>query len=102
VPDPEREGSERVVVFVKPKPGHKAKVTEDGIVKYLSERVAIYAVPKAVGIVDELPLTAVQKVDKKALREIAVALYSRASSGKKSGKKGKMNSRGGRNKRRKK
>lgn len=76
VPDPEREGSERVVVFVKPKSGHKVKITEEGIIKYLSERVAKYAVPKAVGIVDELPLTAVQKVDKKALREMAVALYS--------------------------
>lgn len=76
VPDPEREGSERVVVFVKPRSGHKAKLSEQGIVKYLSERVAKYAVPKAVGIVDELPLTAVQKVDKKALREMAVALYS--------------------------
>lgn len=82
VPDPEREGSERVIVFVKPKSGHKAKITEEGIVKYLSDRVAKYAVPKAVGIVDELPLTAVQKVDKKALREMAVALYARSSVGK--------------------
>ncbi len=91
VPDPAREGSERVVVFVKPKNGHKAKITEESIITYLSDRVAKYAVAKAVGIVDELPLTAVQKVDKKALREKAIALYSRSSAVKKGGKqKGKM------------
>ncbi len=79
VPDPEREGSERVVVFVKLKSGHKSKITPEGIIKYLSDRVAKYAVPKAVGIVDELPVTAVQKVDKKALREMAIALYLSSS-----------------------
>ncbi|MCX7678930.1 MAG: AMP-binding protein [Spirochaetes bacterium] len=78
VPDPEREGSERVVVFVKPKSGHKSKLTEESVIKYLADRVAKYAVPKAVGIVDDLPVTAVQKVDKKALREMAIALYSKA------------------------
>ena len=79
IPDPEREGSERVAVFVKLKDGLEKSVTEDEIKKYLSERVAKYAVPKVVKIVDSIPQTDVHKINKKALREAAAEQFSKQS-----------------------
>ncbi|MDY6820970.1 MAG: AMP-binding protein [Deferribacterota bacterium] len=72
VPDPEREGSERVVVYIQPKEEFKESLTEEEILNFLRERVAKYAVPKKVYIVDKIPLTNVQKVDKKKLRQMNV------------------------------
>jgi long-chain acyl-CoA synthetase len=37
----------------------------------MKDRVAKYAVPKVVKIIDTMPLTEVQKVNKKLLREMA-------------------------------
>lgn len=71
VPDPERPGSERVVVFVQLREGFKGSVTEDEFMDYLKDRTARYAVPRAVIFLDEIPLTEVFKVNKKALRDIA-------------------------------
>ncbi len=87
VPDPEREGSERVVVFVKPKGGKRSKLTGQTVIDYLAERVAKYAVPRVVSIVGDMPLTPVQKVDKKALREMAVKVYAEAKKSKPAGGK---------------
>lgn len=70
VPDPEKEGSERVAVMIQPEDGYKNKITEEEIIKFLREKVAKYAVPKMVLFIDEMPLTEVQKVNKKAIREI--------------------------------
>ena len=95
IPDPAREGSERVVVFVKPKGGRRSRVSEQVVIDYLTERVAKYAVPKAVSIIDEMPLTPVQKVDKKALREMAAEVYAKSAGKKPAGKKAvKKNARG--------
>ncbi len=69
VPDPEREGSERVAVYVQPKFQARHTLTPEEITGYLRERVAKYAVPRFVRIVDELPVTGVHKLDKKALRD---------------------------------
>ncbi|MFW6334413.1 MAG: class I adenylate-forming enzyme family protein, partial [Desulfosalsimonas sp.] len=71
IPDPEREGSERVAVYLQPDSRYKDQILESEIIEYLRQRVAKYAVPRAVRIVDEIPQTEVQKVDKKKLREIA-------------------------------
>ncbi|SCX77098.1 AMP-binding protein [Desulfoluna spongiiphila] len=73
VPDGKREGSERVVICVQPKAGYKNRVTPDEFITFLKERVARYAVPRSVFFVDEMPLTAVQKLDKKKVRELARA-----------------------------
>lgn len=70
VPDPEREGSERVWVFIKLKEEYKGKVSEEDYMEYLKEKVAKYAVPREVVFVDEMPLTEVFKVNKKVLREM--------------------------------
>jgi acyl-CoA synthetase (AMP-forming)/AMP-acid ligase II len=71
IPDPERQGSERVCVFVEPQPGCEADVTEEKVIDYLKKTVPKYAVPKMVRIVEAIPLTEVQKVDKKLLRKMA-------------------------------
>ena len=71
IPDPERQGSERVCVFVEPQNGCERDITEEKIINYLKNSVAKYAVPKVVKIVESLPLTEVQKVNKKLLRQIA-------------------------------
>jgi acyl-CoA synthetase (AMP-forming)/AMP-acid ligase II len=71
IPDPERQGSERVCVFVEAQSGCEKDVTEEKVIEYLKASVAKYAVPKVVRIVDAIPLTEVQKVDKKRLRQMA-------------------------------
>jgi len=71
IPDPERQGSERVCVFIEPQNGCEKDLTEEKIIHYLKNTVAKYAVPKVVRIVDTMPLTEVQKVDKKRLRQMA-------------------------------
>jgi acyl-CoA synthetase (AMP-forming)/AMP-acid ligase II len=72
IPDPEREGSERVIVYLQPKAQYKNQIDEEQIISYLREKVAKYAVPKKVFIVDKIPLTEVQKIDKKQLKQIAL------------------------------
>jgi acyl-CoA synthetase (AMP-forming)/AMP-acid ligase II len=72
VPDGEREGSERVVICVQPKIGYKNRVTADEFIAFVKEHVARYAVPRSVFFVDEMPLTDVQKLDKKKVRELAL------------------------------
>ncbi|MDD5711438.1 MAG: class I adenylate-forming enzyme family protein [Smithellaceae bacterium] len=73
VPDPERPGSERVRVFIEPTPEYRGKITEQEIIDYLSTRIAKYAIPRQVTFLDEMPLTEVQKVNKKFLREMCQA-----------------------------
>jgi acyl-CoA synthetase (AMP-forming)/AMP-acid ligase II len=72
IPDPEREGSERVVVYVQPKMQYKNQIDEKQIIAYLKTKVAKYAVPKNVYIVDEMPTTEVQKIDKKLIKQMAL------------------------------
>lgn len=70
VPDPDRPGSEVVKVFIQLKPEYVGKVNENHYFEYLSQRVAKYARPKSIVIVEEMPLTEVYKVNKKLLREL--------------------------------
>jgi len=65
-------------VVVKPFPPFLEKLTAKDVISYLETKVAKYAVPKFVKIVDDLPRTAVEKVDKKLLRQIAVEEFSRS------------------------
>ncbi|HNW28075.1 MAG TPA: AMP-binding protein [Spirochaetota bacterium] len=71
IPDPEREGSERVAVYIQPREKYRNDITEEEIIDYLKQKVAKYAVPRAVMIIDSMPLTEVHKVNKKLLREMA-------------------------------
>lgn len=76
VPDAEREGSERVVIYVQPKAEFKDRITADDFIAFLATRVARYAVPRAVMIIDQMPLTEVQKLNKKLVREMALKQFA--------------------------
>ena len=49
--------------FIVPKPG----LTEDDLMAFLGERLARYKLPKSIVLLDELPKTAIGKIDKKLL-----------------------------------
>jgi long-chain acyl-CoA synthetase len=71
-PNPERPGSEIVRALIQLAQSHKDKdrgEIEKEIMEYCHENMAPYKRPKSIEFVDELPLTAVGKVDKKALRQ---------------------------------
>jgi len=72
VPNPERPGSEIVKAFIQLKPEYaekdRAALTAD-ITSFAKEKLAPYEVPKFIEFMDQLPLTAVGKVDKKKLRK---------------------------------
>ena len=67
-----RLGTEVGMAFVVLKPG--VATTGDDIVAWSRQQMANYKVPRAVEIVDELPLNATGKVMKDALRERAAAI----------------------------
>ena len=70
VPDPDSPGTERVAVFVQIKSHARARLDEEKIVGFLRDKVAKYAVPKYVRFLETIPLTELQKVDKKRLRDM--------------------------------
>ena len=63
---PSESHGEEVVAFVSPRDG--AKLEPQRLVEWSRERIGGYKYPRRVHVVDELPLTAVGKVDRKALR----------------------------------
>ena len=73
IPDGKHEGSERVIICLQPRVSHKGRVTPEVFMTFIKEHVATYAIPKAIFFVDEMPLTNVQKLDKKKVRELALA-----------------------------
>lgn len=69
--DPERPGSEIVKAFVQvsaERADDDHATIKEEITAYCRENMAAYKVPKIIEIIDEIPLTAVGKIDKKALR----------------------------------
>lgn len=50
------------------KPEYKGKIKAEDFIDYLRGSVAKYAVPRYCELVEDMALTEVQKVDKKALR----------------------------------
>ncbi len=79
IPDADREGSERVVIYVQPKKDYMKNVSGNDFINFLSTRVAKYAIPKKVMIIDEMPLTEVQKLNKKLVREMAIKQFGAIS-----------------------
>jgi len=69
VPDPEREGSERIKVFIVLKDEYRGKVSADEIIEFCRDKCATYAVPRQVEFRDSLPLTVTEKIFKRLLRE---------------------------------
>lgn len=71
-PDEKRPGNDIVNLYVQLSEKGKAKDPEEvkrEIVDFCREHMSPYKVPKAIHIVEEIPLTPVGKVDKKALRK---------------------------------
>jgi long-chain acyl-CoA synthetase len=69
VPDPEKEGSERVVAIVRAKEEFTGKITAEETINLCKEKLAHYEVPKVVVFKDDLPMTVTGKLWKKELRE---------------------------------
>jgi long-chain acyl-CoA synthetase len=71
IPNPERPGSEIVQAFIQLSPGHAAgdrEALKKDILAFAAGKLTPYEVPRLVEFMDALPLTAVGKLDKKALR----------------------------------
>jgi len=71
IPDPKKPGSELVKAVIQltaEKAGQDLAQSKQKILEYCRENMAPYKVPKIIEFMDELPLTAVGKVDKKLLR----------------------------------
>jgi non-ribosomal peptide synthetase component E (peptide arylation enzyme) len=66
------------VAFVVVTPGSEAP-TRDSLKAFLRERVADYKLPDMVVVKEALPVTAMGKVDKKALKEEAMDLAAHRS-----------------------
>ena len=71
LPDPDRPGSEIVKLYVLLKEGYENnEETKADILKFAQENLAKYKVPKIIEISNQLPLTVIGKIDKKALRKL--------------------------------
>jgi long-chain acyl-CoA synthetase len=72
LPNPDRPGSELVKAYIQIDPTYEFDGNEDtlkeDILQYAKDNCAPYEVPKMIEFIEELPLTTVGKVDKKALR----------------------------------
>jgi len=69
VPDPEREGSERIKAFVVLREEYIGKVNEEELIQFCRDKCASYAVPRQVEFRDSLPFTVTEKIFKRQLRE---------------------------------
>ncbi|HEY0011354.1 MAG TPA: AMP-binding protein [Allosphingosinicella sp.] len=78
VPDPDF--GQRLVAFVEPRDG--ARLDPESLSAWLADRVARYQRPRAIHILADLPLTAIGKIDKRALAaSIAASLLHPQESG---------------------
>jgi acyl-CoA synthetase (AMP-forming)/AMP-acid ligase II len=71
VPNPKRPGSEIVKLVVQPRAEFAARDAEalrESILEYARDNLAPYKVPKVIEFVENIPLTPVGKVNKKALK----------------------------------
>ncbi len=68
IPDEKR--GESVKLFIVTKPGET--MTENEAIEYCKERLSPYKVPKCVEFIDELPLTAIGKPDRKVLKTAGI------------------------------
>jgi len=72
-PNPDRPGSELVKAYIQKDPtytfdGDDGALKAD-IINFAKEKCSPYEVPKQIDLIDEMPLTAVGKIDKKVLRK---------------------------------
>lgn len=70
---PHPKWAEAVTAFVVPKPGKE--ISEEALLEFCKERLGGFEVPKAICVVDQLPLTTTGKVQKHVLRDRYRRLY---------------------------
>ena len=75
VPVPDEIKYQLPVAFVVPRPG--TRPTEDALRRFALDNGPAYAHPRAIWLVDELPLAGTNKIDRKVLVDRAVAAYAR-------------------------
>jgi long-chain acyl-CoA synthetase len=72
IDNPKRPGSEIVKAYIQRDSGYRFDGGEDAlkedIIKFARDKCAPYEIPKVIEFIDEIPLTAVGKIDKKVLR----------------------------------
>jgi long-chain acyl-CoA synthetase len=72
IDNPKRPGSEIVRAYIQRDSGYRFYGGEDAlkedIIKFARDKCAPYEIPKVIEFIDEIPLTAVGKIDKKVLR----------------------------------
>ncbi len=72
-PNPNRPGSELVKAYIQKNPDFAFDGSDEDlkadIIKFAKEHCSPYEVPKHIDLIDEIPLTAVGKIDKKVLRK---------------------------------
>jgi acyl-CoA synthetase (AMP-forming)/AMP-acid ligase II len=69
VPDPDRPGSEKVKLYIKLKADYRAsEEIKAELREFAKNNLAKYKVPEIIELVDDIPLTSVGKIDKRALR----------------------------------
>ena len=73
VPDPNDSGNEKIKAFIQLKEGYESEVTPEDIISYCEAKLPAYAVPGVVEFREDLPLTAMEKIFKRALREEEIA-----------------------------
>jgi long-chain acyl-CoA synthetase len=69
VPDPQREGSERIKAFVVLKQEYSGQVSAEEIIEFCRDKCTSYAVPRQVEFRDSLPFTVTEKIFKRQLRD---------------------------------
>ncbi|NDH61783.1 MAG: long-chain fatty acid--CoA ligase [Alphaproteobacteria bacterium] len=75
VPVPDEIKYQLPVAFVVPRPG--TRPTEDALRRFALDNGPAYAHPRAIWLVNELPLAGTNKIDRKVLVDRAVAAYAR-------------------------
>lgn len=78
IPDPDRPGSERIKVFIKPRPEFAGKITAEQVIEHCRNNLPAYAVPKFVEFREDLPLTVTEKIFKRKLREEEIEKMKKA------------------------
>ncbi len=69
IPDSDRPGSEKVKLYIKLKKGYRAsEEIKEEMWDFARENLAKYKVPEVIELVEDIPLTTIGKIDKKALR----------------------------------
>lgn len=72
IPDPEREGSERIKAFIVLREEYRDKVSAEEIIEFCKDKCTSYAVPRYVEFRESLPFTVTEKIFKRELREAEI------------------------------